>query len=228
MNADDDVLEQADVNPKFNLGANYQNKFGPAKSQGNTNACWAFAATAVLEGHTSIANRRYTALSEQETADCTGGSSIARGGFHNKALEAIQRTGHLTTSANLPFDHRDGGACNVRHQNALPFRISGVFRVNGDNGLAAALGAGPVAVGMGFDRQLSAYRGGVYTNTSCMKVQNHAVTAVGYTSSAWIVRNSYGGGWGESGYVRFTRAHQNMCHISSYSYYISTQRREVE
>jgi len=229
MNDDDDVYEQAEVNPKFNLGANHQSRYGPAKNQANTNACWAFAATAVLEGHTSIKNRRYTALSEQEVADCTSGSTVARGGMHNKALEAVRRTGHLATSASYPFTYRDGYSCNTRHQNALPFRITGVYKVNGDNGLAAALSAGPVAVGMGFDRQLSAYRGGVYSNRSCMSVQNHAVTAVGYTSSYWIVRNSYGTGWGERGHVRFTRSFQNMCHISSYSFYIRTQSNgEVE
>merc|ERR1711973_671882 len=199
---------------------------GPAKNQRNTNACWAFAATAVLEGYTSITGGRYIALSEQETADCTQGSTVARGGMHNNALSAIQRYGHLTTSANHPFQYRDAYSCNTARSkpNALPFRITGVRKVYGDSGLASALNSGPVAVGMGFDRRLSAYRGGIYRDRSCMSVQNHAVTAVGYTSSYWIVRNSYGTGWGESGHVRFTRQYQNMCHIVSHSYYITVQR----
>jgi len=222
--SDEDVELQEEVSPKFNLGANHQNRFGPAKNQRNTNACWAFAATAVLEGHTAIVGGRYVALSEQETADCTSGSTVARGGYHNRALQAIQRTGHLTSAANLPFTYRDGYSCNTRNPNALPFRITGVRKVYGDNGLASALNSGPVAVGMGFDRKLSAYRGGIYYDRGCMSVQNHAVTAVGYTSSYWIVRNSYGTGWGERGHVRFTRQYQNMCHISSYSYYITVQR----
>jgi len=216
--------EPQEINPKFNLGSNHQGRFGPAKNQQRTNACWAFAATAVLEGHAAIVSGRYTSLSEQEVADCTSGSTVARGGFHNKALEAIQRTGHLTSSQYLPFTYRDGWGCNTRNPNALPFRITSVRRVYGDNGLASALASGPVASGMGFDRQLSAYRGGIYTNRSCMNVQNHAVTTVGYTSSYWIVRNSYGTGWGERGHVRFTRQYNNMCHISSFAYYITVQR----
>jgi len=227
MPADEDS-EPQDVNPELNLGANHQGRMGPAKNQRNTNACWAFAATAVLEGYTSIVGGRYIALSEQETADCTSGSTVRRGGMHNRALEAIQRTGHLTTAAYLPFTYRDGYSCNTRNPNALPFRITGVRKVYGDNGLAAALNSGPVAVGMGFDRRLSAYRGGIYTDRSCMSVQNHAVTAVGYTSSYWIVRNSYGTGWGESGHVRFTRLYQNMCHITSHSFYITVQRNGQE
>ena len=226
MTPDAEEDQPQDVNPKFNLGSNHQGKFGPAKNQRNTNACWAFAATAVLEGHAAIINGRYTALSEQETADCTSGSTVARGGFHNRALEAVRSKNHLTTSSQHPFQYRDAYSCNtaLRKQNALPYRITGVRKVYGDNGLASALNSGPVAVGMGFDRALSAYRGGIYRNRSCMSVQNHAVTAVGYTSSYWIVRNSYGSGWGERGHVRFTRQYQNMCHISSYSYYITVQR----
>jgi len=227
MPAEEDDGPQ-DVNPAFNLGANHQGRMGPAKNQRNTNACWAFAATAVLEGYAAIVSGRYTALSEQETADCTSGSTVARGGFHNKALEAVRRTGHLTTSAHMPFTYRDGWGCNTRNPNALPFRITSVRKVYGDNGLASALNSGPVAAGMGFDRRLSAYRGGIYYDRSCMSVQNHAVTAVGYTSSYWIVRNSYGTGWGESGHVRFTRQYSNMCHISSYSYYITVQRNGQE
>merc|ERR1712018_398321 len=102
------------------LGNNHQGRFGPVKNQRNTNACWAFAATAVLEGHTAIINGRYTSLSEQETADCTHGSTIARGGFHNRALEAIQRQNHLAELRNYPFQYRDGRCAPRRARNALP------------------------------------------------------------------------------------------------------------
>ncbi len=30
---------------------------------------------------------------------------------------------------------------------------------------------------------------------------NHAVIIVGYTEKHWIIRNSWGPGWGENGYV---------------------------
>jgi len=226
LQADED--DHDEVDPLTLLGSNHQSRYGGVKNQRNTNACWAFAATAVLEGHTSITNRRYTALSEQEVADCTSGSTVARGGFHNRALQAVQRTGHLTSAAHLPFTYRDGRSCNTRNPNALPFRITGVRRVNGDSGLGSALNSGPVAVGMGFDQRLSSYRGGIYVHRGCMSVQNHAVTAVGYASQYWIVRNSYGTTWGESGYGRFTRQFPNMCHISSYSFYITVQRNGKE
>ena len=180
----------------------------------------------MLEGHTSIINGRYTALSKQEAADCTSSGTIARGGKHDRALTSVNITNHLASSSNHPFQYKDGHSCNAarRKPNALPFKITRVLRVRGDGGLATALNSGPVALGMGFDRKLYAYRGGVYRDRGCMSVQNHAVAAVGYTPSYWITRNSWGTGWGEEGHARFTRQYQNMCHVSSYSFYITVQR----
>jgi len=52
---------------------------------------------------------------------------------------------------------------------------------------------------------LSAYRSGVISSSSGCNPDNlnHAVLLVGYKDNAWIVKNSWGSGWGESGYVRY-------------------------
>jgi len=201
--------------------SSFKSYFGAVKNQGRTNACWAFAGTAVCEGlNGKFGSRGH--LSEQETADCTSGSTIARGGLHSKALQATQSRNHLATLRDYPFVSRDGN-CNYRgKRNALRFRITRVYQVRGDNGLAQALNSGPVAVGMAFDQRLSGYRGGIYHDRSCMNTRgNHAVTAVGYTSSYWEIRNSYGTTWGEGGYGRFTRGVNNMCRISEYAFGVS-------
>jgi len=201
--------------------SSFKSYYGAIKNQGRTNACWAFAGTAVCEGlNGKFGSRGH--LSEQETADCTSGSTIANGGFHNKALQATQSRNHLATLRDYPFRSRDG-RCDYRNKrNALRFRITRVYQVRGDSGLAQALNSGPVAVGMAFDRRLSGYRGGIYTDRSCMNTRgNHAVTAIGYTSSYWEIRNSYGTTWGEYGYGRFTRGVSNMCRISEYAFGVS-------
>jgi cathepsin L len=52
-------------------------------------------------------------------------------------------------------------------------------------------------------RSFSTYKSGVYTNATCSTEINHGVAVVGYKSNDyWIVRNSWGTGWGESGYIR--------------------------
>jgi len=52
-----------------------------------------------------------------------------------------------------------------------------------------------------------AYTGGIITDTDCGVHHNHAITAVGFGVSVggieyYIVKNSWGPGWGEEGYVR--------------------------
>merc|ERR1712243_84932 len=45
---------------------------------------------------------------------------------------------------------------------------------------------------------------------------NHAVAAVGYNTSEgyWIVRNSWGSSWGDSGYIKMVMG-KNMCGLSN-------------
>ena len=49
------------------------------------------------------------------------------------------------------------------------------------------------------------YSSGILDSNECGKSFNHAVVVVGYTNDAWIVRNSWGTGWGEAGYVRIRK-----------------------
>ena len=53
-----------------------------------------------------------------------------------------------------------------------------------------------------------AYTGGVLDSTSCGVSTNHAVAIVGYGTDEdsgleyWLVRNSWGSGWGVDGYIK--------------------------
>lgn len=68
------------------------------------------------------------------------------------------------------------------------------------------------------------YKGGVLSGP-CDAGANHAVTVVGYGAGGrrhWIVKNLWGDGWGEGGYVRMERrvqAREGLRGIASMPYY---------
>ena len=70
----------------------------------------------------------------------------------------------------------------------------------------------------------SFYKSGIYSDTACANYANkynHAVNIVGYGTAAdgtnyWIVRNSWGTSWGQSGYAFVRRNSINNCGMGAY------------
>ena len=79
---------------------------------------------------------------------------------------------------------------------------------------------GPLAIALNAD-PLQTYSSGILdvTSTKCPTSGiNHAVTLVGYGTGSpdyWIVKNSWGKNWGESGYFRIRRGN-GTCGINCY------------
>ena len=67
------------------------------------------------------------------------------------------------------------------------------------------------------------YRSGVLRSYACGNAVDHAVLAVGYGQengiNYWIVKNSWGAGWGESGYIKMSKDKQNQCGIATMACY---------
>merc|ERR1712224_39511 len=76
------------------------------------------------------------------------------------------------------------------------------------NSLMAALGEKPVSVCVDAESWQN-YGGGIFSN--CGYSLDHAVLAVGYDSSSWKIKNSWGTGWGEAGYIRLRMG--NTCGV---------------
>jgi cathepsin L len=90
-----------------------------------------------------------------------------------------------------------------------------MFKENDESGVKGALSkSGPVSVCVDASNW-APYRSGVFSN--CGKTNlNHAVTAVGYQADGvWIVRNSWGASWGDSGHIRLATG--NTCGILAHA-----------
>lgn len=85
---------------------------------------------------------------------------------------------------------------------------------------------GPLAVAFEVYDDFMHYGGGIYHHTGLQdkfnpfQLTNHAVLLVGYGTDSttgekyWLVKNSWGEGWGEKGYFRIRRG-TNECAIES-------------
>ena len=91
-----------------------------------------------------------------------------------------------------------------------------------DSALENAVAIQPVSVAIDAN-PLQMYTSGIFNDWSCGHGLDHAVLVVGYGvengQKFFIVKNSWGAGWGESGYVRFARrsAGIGMCGITEHA-----------
>lgn len=180
---------------------------------------------AATEGITKLSTGKLISLSEQELVDCdvNGEDQGCNGGLMDDAFQFIIDNEGLTTESNYPYKASDG-TCNTKKASSSAATIGGYEDVpaNSESALLKAVANQPVSVAIdagGSDFQF--YKSGVFTG-DCGTELDHGVTAVGYGKTAdgtkyWLVKNSWGKSWGESGYIRMERdvdAAEGLCGIA--------------
>ena len=185
------------------------------KDQGQCGSCWAFSTIGGIEGFHAQQNGSIQTYSEQQLVDCAGGSYGnlgCSGGLMDQGYNYIQDNG-ITTESAYPYT-AENGSC---HYNGGGYKINGHQDISQSvSGLKSAIANRPVSIAV--DAQSwSFYGGGVFSN--CGESLDHGVLAVGYTSDYWIVKNSWGASWGESGYIRLAMG--NTCGLLNQASYPS-------
>jgi KDEL-tailed cysteine endopeptidase len=189
----------------------------PVRDQGACGGCWAFSVAAALEGGLFLAtNATPPPLSVQQLLDCGGGGHGCAGGSPQHGYDYWKGAGACADAA-YPFLGHDAAcrssAC-ARVATLAGWR--GVTARNEDELLWAVVRQ-PVAVSIDASSSVfQHYRSGVLTSRECGTQLDHAVLLVGYgtddggaggggNTTYWRVKNSWGVGWGEKGYVRLAR-----------------------
>jgi cathepsin L len=194
----------------------------PVKDQAQCGSCWAFSTTGSMEGIVQIKTGQLLSLSEQELVDCAGssGNQGCNGGLMDDAFNWIIQNGGLASEASYPY-HASDGSCQSQPSVAS---ISGYKDVpsRDENSLGVLLQTQPISIAIEADQSgFQFYKSGVFKGP-CGKQLDHGVLLVGMGTDSgvdyWRVKNSWGVGWGDQGYIRMQRG-VDMCGLSDMASY---------
>jgi len=215
----DDVMNLADIDWR------QKGAVAPVQNQLDCGSCWAFSAVGALEGAFQIKHGALQKFSEQQLVDCSSGEGNkgCQGGLMDNAFNWYIKSSGACTETSYPYHAKDG-TCETTCSPVGSSIVKSFTDLADEKALGAAIGsAGPVSVAVGANEKWQHYTGGIFNDGFCFLTQlNHGVLAVGISDNggAYIIKNSWGEGWGESGFMRLITG-KNMCGVASASSYPS-------
>jgi len=186
----------------------------PVKNQGGCGSCWAFGTVGPLECNIRILDGITEDLSEQWLVSCNRNGWSCDGGwfahnYHQFHTDPCDSSGAVL-EADFPYVAWDAPCgCPYPH----PYHIESWAYIGSSYSIPGAdlikqaiMEYGPVSVAVYVNSAFQAYNGGVFNGCGSGDI-NHAVTLVGWddnqgVNGVWFLRNSWGPGWGEGGYMR--------------------------
>ncbi len=217
-----DWKEHARFDPMLKVRADLPSAFDwrdsvelpPVKNQGGCGSCWAFGTVGPLECNIKILDDVTVDLSEQWLVSCNQSGWGCDGGwfahnYHQFVNDPCDSSGAVLEE-DFPYVAYDAPCgCPYPH----PYHIQSWAYIGSPSSIPgvdlikqAIMDYGPVSVAVYANGAMQAYGGGVFNGCGEGTI-NHAVVIVGWDDSqgpagVWIMRNSWGPGWGEGGYMR--------------------------
>jgi C1A family cysteine protease len=204
-----------------------ENDVTPIRDQENCGSCWAFGTIGTFESLLLIRDTLNTDLSEQHLVSCNTQGWGCNGGWW--AHDMLVNQGAVLET-DFPYIASDA-ACGGPY--TYPYQLSGWAYVDGSNRVPAVdkikeaiYTYGPVCVAVYVGSSFQSYTSGVFDKDELPRggfcgcepqsTVNHAVILVGWDDSkqAWILKNSWGTGWGESGYMWIKYGTSNVGYAS--------------
>ncbi|KAL2096252.1 hypothetical protein ACEWY4_008400 [Coilia grayii] len=211
-------------------GVNY---VSPVRNQASCGSCYSFATMGMLESRVRIlTNNTHTPIfSPQQVVSCSQYSQGCDGGFPYLIGKYVQDFGVVEEDC-VPYRAEDT-PCSVpaecRRLYAADYHYVGGFYGNCNEAamMLELVRDGPMGVAFEVYPDFIHYKEGIYHHTGVsvggfnpFELTNHAVLLVGYGrchmtgQKFWLVKNSWGEGWGEGGYFRIRRG-TDECAIES-------------
>lgn len=212
------IVPRAHVQSNLPPVLDWRNKDGlnwvsPILDQANCGSCVAFASIGTLETQYKIASGFAPfniKLSTQNAFSC-GGGACDYGWFPEAAARYLQNHG-VPDEACMPYTSGATGqdvACEAScaDTNQRSVRIGSYTTPSRSaqsvDAVKRALQHGPLVTTLSVYADFMNYQSGVYKHVTGDFLGGHAVSIIGYddTQRAFIIRNSWGTGWGENGFA---------------------------
>jgi C1A family cysteine protease len=244
MKYDPNLPQYRDIPTSFDWrNYNGHHYIGDIRDQGNCGSCYSFGACANAEGVYNFATGLYddncVDLSESFIIWCMGRIAPYSNHFFGcdgadytyYELQALVDTG-TTYESYFPYTINDPGSCT--HWGDPKINYDNWYRVGCSDITAiktAIMTYGVVDAAVYVSTNFQNYSGGVFSDnqTSCSSSPcyytptNHAIALVGWGVDNgvdyWILRNSWGASWGESGYMRIAMTSARVaCEVAYVTY----------
>jgi len=211
------------------VAVDWRNKGGnwvtSVKNQGGCGSCVSFCSCSTIESAVRIklGNSNYGIdLSEAFLQFCGGGSCGGRG--LTSGLAFAQSTG-VTDEACMPYQAMDLNCASSRcsdWQNRLTKISSYTSYATMQARKDAIANIGPVLAGLAVFDDFFAYSSGVYRKTAGSPLAGyHCISCIGYDDNqqCWILKNSWGAGWGDGGFVRIGYGQAELLIDTDWAFY---------
>uniref|UniRef100_A0A0K0DYH0 Pept_C1 domain-containing protein n=1 Tax=Strongyloides stercoralis TaxID=6248 RepID=A0A0K0DYH0_STRER len=193
----------------------------PVRCQKKCGLCYGFASVATMEANYAIASGNLRNFSEQEILDCNLENNGCNGGEPYLVYKYVHDNG-MVTAEDYPYVAHRQNICSINPESKRAYvKTAFYLHPDEDSMLDWLYYYGPITVNIAVPKSMKEYTSGIYSpnDYECEYevLGLHSLTVVGYGTDVdgekfWIVKNSWNGRWGESGYVRFARG-RNACGI---------------
>jgi len=201
------------------------------KSQGQCGSSPDLGTIVAVEGCLAIHKRQLISLSTQQMVDCAPNQEGCDGAAYAPLFKYALNGS--CTGKSYPYKGVQG-TCNRTCE-----KMTGIFKAyhavpkgQEATGMLAAVASGPVAAAINADADgFEYYVSGIFNTTAnkCPPSEmNHGIAVVGYGTQSqyetnqpfWILKNSWGPGWGEEGFMRIARGN-DVCGIADSIFFVT-------